>query len=281
MTTLQFRVVDSANEQASYAEADELRAATCLRRLELARELDLPDAVRSALHRSLSEPGPHDSYIWEAAACWTMPPAVQSSDFAAPYLAIFGYEAESGEQWRTVPSGQRLEVCLDTCGESAAHEEYIGHTWYMIRCSLCGVPARSLHTDASSDGGRISWVAPRRLAQLRESLHDPVKATLGDSYAEHFADTPFAKHGGPVGTTARLGAWLGKLVELINGGSATPNLVALTLFFLRGPPQDTRTPLESIEAATASLSASGAGPPLDAGPAPPCPEVAQEAADGA
>merc|ERR1740129_113259 len=86
MTTLLFQIVDPAGEQARYSDEELLRAITCLRRLELARELALPDDVRMSLHRSVSEPGPHDAYIWEAAACWAMPLAVQRSDFAAPYL---------------------------------------------------------------------------------------------------------------------------------------------------------------------------------------------------
>ena len=86
-------------------------------------------------------------------------------------------------------------------------------------------------------GRLMKWTAPRRLHQLREGLHDPVKSDLGEGYAGLFGNTPFAMMGRPIGTTERLSEWLKTLASAINSGKLKPALVARTLFFLRGPPE--------------------------------------------
>jgi hypothetical protein len=72
---------------------------------------------------------------------------------------------------------------------------------------------------------------------LREELHDRVKEQLGaEAYERHFGHTPFARAGGPRGTTARLRAWIDALAESVNSGRCPPSLVALTLLFFGAPP---------------------------------------------
>merc|ERR1712113_120537 len=59
---------------------------------------------------------------------------------------------------------------------------------------------------------------------------------LGEqAYHGFFSDVPFARIGGPKGTSARLRAWLAALANMINGGSAPPAAVAHTLRFLMAP----------------------------------------------
>jgi len=128
-------------------------------------------------------------------------------------------------------------------------------------------------------------VAPRRLTQLRECLHDPVKLHLGANYASHFGETPFAKHGGPKGTTARLSAWLATLSDLVNLGALSPGLVASVLVFFRGPPQE----CEGTEASAAaepvvgepSQGGLGSQPPdeMSTQPSKACPEATDDTTD--
>mmetsp|Transcript_109753 Transcript_109753/g.342097 ORF Transcript_109753/g.342097 Transcript_109753/m.342097 type:complete len:196 (+) Transcript_109753:328-915(+) len=79
-------------------------------------------------------------------------------------------------------------------------------------------------------------MAKRRLVQIRERLHDPVKRELGGpAYETCFGAAPFAHKGGMRGTTARLKAWCEALAGAINAGICTPGMVWLTLQFLEVP----------------------------------------------
>lgn len=139
------------------------------------------------------------------------------------------------------PAGPQLALTM------LGHEECGGHTWYMIECHVKGLtePAMVLRYDASGErppaGFReaeleLRWRAPRRLLHLRESLHDPLKLTLGTSYTSLFGSAPFARAGAPPGTTARLAAWLNKLAQLINKEALPAGLLSRTLLFFHGPP---------------------------------------------
>lgn len=140
----------------------------------------------------------------------------------APYLEEYGYAAVDATSWRLSDLGKspRPIFALKVVG----HEEVDGHTMYTIECSLV------LQTAC-----RLDWQACRRLAQLREDLHDRVKDTLGDKYSKHFGQAPFASKGGLPGTTARLNAWFGALAACVNRLEASPSVVALALHFLDAP----------------------------------------------
>jgi len=111
----------------------------------------------------------------------------------------------------------KLEKHIEKLGaprEFGQSEEKWNHTWYLIECSMTLKPT----------GEVVSWIAPRRLVQLRVGLHDVLKELLdapssrkSGSYSEHFGKTPFASHGG----------WRG------NGEKSFPALLALTLSFLK------------------------------------------------
>eukprot|EP00747_Dinoflagellata_sp_TGD_P221749 gnl/TRDRNA2_/TRDRNA2_93533_c0_seq1.p1 gnl/TRDRNA2_/TRDRNA2_93533_c0~~gnl/TRDRNA2_/TRDRNA2_93533_c0_seq1.p1 ORF type:complete len:223 (+),score=35.25 gnl/TRDRNA2_/TRDRNA2_93533_c0_seq1:137-805(+) len=143
-------------------------------------------------------------------------------------------ETDAGANAATAAAMQGYEEYLETIGYAAkhprglleisveTHEEVNGHTMYIIACSFCG--------------SRESWVCQKRLCEIREELHDDLKMRLGDFYGCHFAETPFAMHGGLPGTTARLHAWFKTLAALMNSGDVMPNLCAFVLRFLDTPP---------------------------------------------
>ena len=60
----------------------------------------------------------------------------------------------------------------------------------------------------------MSWPYATRARRARDELHDPVKASMGDSYAQFFGATPFARRGGLPGTTERLRNWFSQEVSL-------------------------------------------------------------------
>mmetsp|Transcript_82460 Transcript_82460/g.267105 ORF Transcript_82460/g.267105 Transcript_82460/m.267105 type:complete len:521 (+) Transcript_82460:408-1970(+) len=154
----------------------------------------------------------------------------------ASYLEAYGYCAADAEAWKVRP-GQRLPGAWSGGAPRlelrvSGHEELDGKTFYRLSCSLSNALVRA------------DWTALRRLTQLREDLHDAVKHDLGpDAYTVRFANAPFAHHGGLRGTTARLDAWFQAFAGCINGGTAKPSLVALTLYFLEAPVPEEPTSL--------------------------------------
>lgn len=167
----------------------------------------------------------------ERSALWTRP------QNCAAYLRTFGYHAASLERWQTIPSAAveelrsaPMELSLSIVEEGrpeSPHVEQGGCTWYRVDCMLGSVPGKQRQL--------VAWRAPRRLFDLRDSLHDSVKEMFGEAYATHFAATPFARFGAPRGTTARLRKWLGVLASLINNGKASPAVTARTLKFFQAP----------------------------------------------
>mmetsp|Transcript_33045 Transcript_33045/g.73596 ORF Transcript_33045/g.73596 Transcript_33045/m.73596 type:complete len:692 (+) Transcript_33045:73-2148(+) len=139
------------------------------------------------------------------------------------YLSQYGYDALEPTNWRTSPSSSstRPTLALGVVG----HGERDKHTFYDVQCSL----------QADDPNGCMQWVAQRRLAQLREGLHDVTKRELGKDYNPLFADAPFALRGGLCGTTGRLQKWLETLADCINKGEASPTLVTEVLQFLEAP----------------------------------------------
>mmetsp|Transcript_32298 Transcript_32298/g.68773 ORF Transcript_32298/g.68773 Transcript_32298/m.68773 type:complete len:223 (+) Transcript_32298:65-733(+) len=115
----------------------------------------------------------------------------------------------------------------------AGHAEEHRCTWYEIRCDL-----RPRGSGEEEAGASRSWVCKKRLISLREYIHDPVKEALGDDYANHFCETPFARFGAPSGTTDRLRGWLGTLASCVNTGVLPPKLCAMVLRLLEAPSRD-------------------------------------------
>lgn len=166
------------------------------------------------------------------------------------YLWRFGFG-------RAEFSNPRLEIAVD------GHKEDEGHTWYIINSTLHHGVAETKNQgeDSTSNGGKgavssesgavsieseaangpddIQWTCRRRLCDLREELHDRVKELMGPAYSAYFDDTPFARHGGLPGTTARLRSWLTTLAECANTGALNSDIQAFVLRFLEAPvPED-------------------------------------------
>lgn len=165
----------------------------------------LPDEARSMPNNPLSPVSPQE---------------------VVPYLAVHGYIAVDavswGTAWRAGSAGcwPLLEI------EISRHIEAAGHTWYILQGSL-----------QVANGGwmsDIAWIAPRRLKHLRHSLHAPIKAMLGTSYAKHFDGVRFPRSG-MMGTTTKLQRWFNRLAACINALSVPPLVVALVLHFLEAP----------------------------------------------
>mmetsp|Transcript_15087 Transcript_15087/g.34336 ORF Transcript_15087/g.34336 Transcript_15087/m.34336 type:complete len:410 (+) Transcript_15087:122-1351(+) len=147
----------------------------------------------------------------------------------ASYLEPYGYGVDGPTNWK-YPSQGGPKLGVNVLG----HAEEGGHTWYALDCELEQQKASALKGPAVSSGV-LKWKTQRRLNQIREDLHDPVKAAMANTYARLFAETPFAHTGGPIGTTTRLRDWFCTLCGCLNAKQGTPELVARTLQFLEAP----------------------------------------------
>lgn len=161
------------------------------------------------------------------------------------YLWRFGYNRAA-----STPN-PRLQITVE------GHEEDFGHTWYIINItvdrSVVQVPnqqevgeEKSADNETAVEKGveDIEWVVKKRLCDLREELHDRVKERMGPAYSAYFDGTPFARHGGLPGTTARLRAWLASLAECSNKGALNADILAFVLRFLDAPvPAESETAL--------------------------------------
>mmetsp|Transcript_153371 Transcript_153371/g.278719 ORF Transcript_153371/g.278719 Transcript_153371/m.278719 type:complete len:196 (-) Transcript_153371:91-678(-) len=106
------------------------------------------------------------------------------------------------------------------------HAEEARCTVYELACAMRA---------AKAGAERVKWVCKKRLCELREELHDPLKEALGSEYAVRFSATPFARHGGLPGTTARLRDWFKTLSDCLSGDIIKPQECALVLQFLDTP----------------------------------------------
>lgn len=134
------------------------------------------------------------------------------------YLQPYGFLADTAFNWRAPPP----EVNITVSGHDASES----HEFYHVECSL-------LHHYA---GEHWRWCAAIRLKHLRKGLHDLVKMQLGSSYQTYFSRVPFAHHGRPAGTTARLDKWCRRLAYCINS-KLVPPLVAAAVLRLTGVPE--------------------------------------------
>eukprot|EP00440_Ansanella_granifera_P041109 gb/GFBE01044575.1/.p1 GENE.gb/GFBE01044575.1/~~gb/GFBE01044575.1/.p1 ORF type:complete len:299 (+),score=46.09 gb/GFBE01044575.1/:1-897(+) len=146
------------------------------------------------------------------------------------YLSRFGYGLAGVEP--------QMHLSVD------GHKEREGHTKYEIRCALRLGDSESVQKQKGKDGLQVdalftvlplSWSCWRRLAELRELLHEPLKKGLGGAYDANFAETPFAQRLGVSGTSDRLNAWVAKLAECVNRKLLRPRLIAFLLRFLDAP----------------------------------------------
>eukprot|EP00929_Paragymnodinium_shiwhaense_P116756 TRINITY_DN8660_c0_g1_i1.p2 TRINITY_DN8660_c0_g1~~TRINITY_DN8660_c0_g1_i1.p2 ORF type:complete len:191 (+),score=41.04 TRINITY_DN8660_c0_g1_i1:84-656(+) len=139
---------------------------------------------------------------------------------------------------------QNPQACLDELGYNSqyppqlsvsvtGHEEEHSCTMYQLSCSLTGCGATGPN---DKDAASMEWHCQKRLCDLREFLHDPLKDAMEADYSVTFGDTPFARHGGLPGTTDRLRAWFLSLTTCMNtAGTLSPDLRATVLRFLETP----------------------------------------------
>lgn len=152
---------------------------------------------------------------WEASE-WTM-------DDSALFTEVHWDDSEGQALRYLHPFGvKRDQFNLQMSAEVHSHEEYSGHTWYMIQCSLSG---------GNLGGTPLLWTSPRRLCQLR-GLYDYVKEHLTE-YNRHFEDTQFVLPMAPPGTTARLQKWLQRLVHLLTEAKLPNSVAAAILDFFQ------------------------------------------------
>lgn len=273
---------DAVHEDAVRNKGQLKTSAAMIRFAESSYHRRLDAAVADGIRSITKSPGPHEDIVWKAAAQWTQEGHFEhwlySSDMIniVCYLKCFGYPAIDGKQWQEA-SGSRswpqISLSIKETSDNGGHEEHAGYTWYMVECSVGPISsdARQQHgpytlsidgqTESveSVDAGEhhLSWRAPRRLAHMREALHDYIKVQLGDAYAGHFGETPFAKHGAPAGTTARLRAWLAKLTQIINQRGASPEIVTRTIMFFRPPTETGKTGQAQAPTQAAGLREAG------------------------
>jgi len=149
-------------------------------------------------------------------------PTVLSSEALVAHLAKYSFQAADLTTWKEPPNrNEGVQLTLHVQG----HHETSGHTQYVLVCRLM-------------KGGAVflEWNAQRRLAELREELHDPVKREMGvQAYNTAFRDTPFAQRGGMKGTTLRLNSWCSALATSVSSGDVPPVLVSMLLQFLEAP----------------------------------------------
>lgn len=147
------------------------------------------------------------------------------------YLASYGYVADNETCWTPLPAGFVMpQFDLQVSG----HQEMDSHTIYFVDCNVI------LSQNGVGPATKLTWRAEQRLVNLREHVHDRVKQDFGRSYTRYFGAAHFAHRGGVRGTTARLNAWFAALASCINGGMASPAVVALTLHFLGAPEQEAK-----------------------------------------
>ena len=119
------------------------------------------------------------------------------------FLEPYGYLANDASAW--ADSEFLPELSLQVSG----HNKVNHHTYYAVDCNLATAGLR----DAGPD---LSWRSPRRLAQLQQGLHDPVKKGLETcgGYKTCFAGTHFAHRYAGHSTSANIPAFhfeLGRL----------------------------------------------------------------------
>jgi hypothetical protein len=185
----------------------------------------------ASIRRLQSNPAGHEDSeeTWTSAAWWV---AVEPNpEEVAEILPSYGYQLapEGCCQWSTRPAELEPQLTL----EVRDIQQKAGHTWYIVNCQFSH--ARMFGNDSESVTV-ARWMAPRRMWQLRNWLHNPIKGKLSDIYPKCFRDSPFARHGvHRPSSQQRLQAWFASLCYMINSQEAPPWAVALTVEFLQAP----------------------------------------------
>lgn len=148
-------------------------------------------------------------------------PTLMERSEVPDYLRQYGYMALSACEWYQATTSPELHLAV------AGHVKAHGHTVYNVECSLA--KAGEWHSPF------LQWRSQRRLSELREGLHDPVKVGLMGGYVAHFSQAPFAAKGHLPGTTSRLDLWCKRLAMVLNQRQAQPYLMAQALRLLEAP----------------------------------------------
>eukprot|EP00913_Durusdinium_trenchii_P014500 g13602.t1 len=162
----------------------------------------------------------------------------------------------------TMPEGKRNGKSADVRASVSAKQKKLGFTEMeqappgpnkeeaeaAARCSLAekalaqatSEELRSCSPEYLSNFGMLAdsgalW-SGKHLTRAKEEVQPMLEIELsGHSYAKHFSESPFAYHGAPAGTTARLRAWCQTLCRCINGCDTPPAVVATALRFFGAP----------------------------------------------
>lgn len=145
------------------------------------------------------------------------PPEPVSREAVPRFLEPYGYGANTALEWgaAAIP-----ELSLQVHG----HKKVGGYVYYDIECELAEL--------GQWQSPLRKWTATRRLGQLREGLHNPVKNELGSEYRTKFQGTHFAHKVAVRGTTSRLDGWCRKLAGCLNNKELPPVVASIALQLL-------------------------------------------------
>ncbi|CAE7452248.1 ABCG24 [Symbiodinium natans] len=161
-----------------------------------------------------------------------LPPLLTGREVTA-FLEQFGFFANTPLDWQ---KGPFPELRISIAGHSSSGR----HVFYNVECTLW----RASHVGQSQSGYRkdaavaqpwLVWRASRRLAHIRQGLHDLVKHHLGSSYKTYFCRVPFAQRFRPAGTTERLNNWCRRLAYCLSSRLVPPIVAANALRVLGAP----------------------------------------------
>ena len=162
-----------------------------------------------------------------------LPPLLTGREVQA-FLEPFGFLANTPLDWQKGPLPE-LRIII------AGHSSSGRHLFYNVECTLwrashAGAGYAHKTEDASLTAQPwLAWRASRRLAHLRQGLHDLVKSHLGSSYKTYFCHVPFAQRFRPAGTTERLNNWCKRLAYCLSSRLVPPIVAANALRVLGAP----------------------------------------------
>jgi len=162
-----------------------------------------------------------------------LPPLLTGREVQA-FLEPFGFLANTPLDWQKGPLPE-LQIII------AGHNSSGRHLFYSVECTLWRAShagagyAHKKEDTALTAQPWLAWRASRRLAHLRQGLHDLVKSHLGSSYKTYFCHVPFAQRFRPAGTTERLNNWCKRLAYCLSSRLVPPIVAANALRVLGAP----------------------------------------------